>query len=84
MRIYLMTKELEDARGCTCGSCGKDEGFQELLDINLDFSHELGRLNRCINCGEHTLVLDDMDGNIVLNKPVMVDWETEFTVKLRN
>ena len=83
MRIYLSTYELEEARGPVCGSCGKDDGFHELMDINHVFSHVLCRLNKCVNCGELTLVLDDPDEDIKLTKPVMVDWDTELTEPLR-
>lgn len=79
MRIYLSTVALEEARGQICGSCGKDEAFTNVLDINTVYSLETGAVYECHNCSELTLVLDDDDYAIDINKPVMVDWVTELT-----
>lgn len=83
MRIYLSTVALEEAKGQICGSCGKDEQFTKILDINSLLSLETGNVYRCENCKEVTLVLDDDDYRIDINKPVQVEWKTEFTEPLR-
>lgn len=83
MRIYLSTVALEEAKGSICGSCGKDEHFRKVLDINSLLSLETGNVYECQNCNEMTLVLDDNDYGIDINKPVQVEWKTEFSEPLR-